>query len=80
MRTTVTNGTATSLQSLPVPAAGKTGTAQWSSTKIPHSWFTGFAPFDNPTITIVVVVEEGGDITMATPIARDILEWYLTPR
>ncbi len=80
MRTTVTNGTATSLQSLPVPAAGKTGTAQWNSNKVPHSWFTGFAPYDDPTITIAVIVEEGGDLSLAVPIAREILEWYLTPR
>ncbi|MFA5946783.1 MAG: penicillin-binding protein 2 [Patescibacteria group bacterium] len=80
MRTTVTNGTASSLQQLPVTAAGKTGTAQWNAKKVPHSWFTGFAPFDHPTIAIAVIVEEGGDATLATPVARDILQWYLTPR
>jgi len=78
MRTTVTNGTAGSLQSLPVLAAGKTGTAQWNATKVPHSWFTGFAPFNNPTIAIAVIVEEGGDVTLATPVAKDILQWYFT--
>ncbi|MFA5945431.1 MAG: penicillin-binding protein 2 [Patescibacteria group bacterium] len=77
MRTTVTNGTASSLQSLPVPSAGKTGTAQWNVNKVPHSWFTGFAPFDNPKIVLAVIVEEGGDITAATPVAKDILDWYL---
>lgn len=77
MRDTVTNGTASSLQSLSVPAAGKTGTAQWNTNKVPHSWFTGFAPFDNPRITIAVIVEEGGDVSAATPVARDILDWYL---
>lgn len=78
MRTTVTNGTAASLQSLPVQAAGKTGTAQWNVNKVPHSWFTGFAPFQNPTITIAVIIEEGGDTSLATPVARDILQWYFT--
>ncbi len=76
MRQTVTVGTARSLSTLPVPAGGKTGTAQWNANKPPHSWFTGFAPFDNPTITIAVLVEEGGNVTAATPIARDILDWY----
>jgi penicillin-binding protein 2 len=80
MRTTVTNGTARLLQDLPVPAAGKTGTAQWNVNKVPHSWFTGFAPFDHPTIAIAVIIEEGGDTTLATPVAKDILQWYLTPR
>jgi penicillin-binding protein 2 len=80
MRDTVTNGTARSLQSLPVDSGGKTGTAQWNVNKVPHSWFTGFAPFENPQITICVLVEQGGDITAAVPIARDILQWYFSQK
>lgn len=76
MRQTVTAGSARALQLVPVPVAGKTGTAQWSSTKAPHSWFTGFAPFDNPEIVITVLVEQGGDETAAVPITYDILTWY----
>lgn len=76
MRQTVTAGSARSLQSIPVPVAGKTGTAQWSSTKAPHSWFTGFAPFDDPEIVITVLVEQGGNETAAVPISHDILAWY----
>lgn len=76
MRETVTKGSASSLQSVPVPVAGKTGTAQWSSKEPPHSWFTGFAPYDNPSITITIVVENGGDTALAIPVAREILEWY----
>jgi len=78
MYDTVDYGSAKSMQSVPVPVAGKTGTAQWSTTKNPHSWFTGFAPFDNPEIVITVLVEEGAsDITdAAIPIARKFLEWY----
>jgi penicillin-binding protein 2 len=76
MRQTILNGTATSLQILPVSSGGKTGTAQWNANKVPHSWFTGFAPFENPSITIAVIVEEGGDMNLATPVARDILDWY----
>ena len=77
MRQTVTSGSARSMSSLPVEAAGKTGTAQWSSKKDPHGWFTGFAPYDNPEIVITVLVEEGkgGDIS-GTPIAREFLQWY----
>jgi penicillin-binding protein 2 len=78
MRRTVTIGTARSLSTLPVEAGAKTGTAQWNVNKVPHSWFTGFAPYDNPTITLAVLVEEGGDVTAATPIARDILDWYFS--
>jgi len=81
MRQTVTAGSARSLNILPVAAAGKTGTAQWSSKKAPHAWFIGFAPFDNPEISISVLVEEGREgSTMAAPIARDIMKWYFGGR
>lgn len=80
MRQTITNGSATSLQAVPVPVAGKTGTAQWATGRVPHSWFTGFAPYDNPTVCITVVVEEGGDQAFAIPIAREVLTWYFTNR
>jgi penicillin-binding protein 2 len=81
MRETVTLGSARSLSYLPVEAAGKTGTAQWSTKKSPHAWFTGFAPYNNPTIVITVLVEEGVEgSTIAVPIAKDILNWYFSPR
>jgi penicillin-binding protein 2 len=79
MRQTVTNGSATSLQSIPVAVAGKTGTAQWSSTRPNHSWFTGFAPYENPELVITVLIEEGGDTGIAIPVTRDILNyWFAT--
>jgi cell division protein FtsI/penicillin-binding protein 2 len=81
MRETVVNGSARSLQSVPVPVAGKTGTAQWSSKKDPHAWFSGFAPYDNPQIAIAVLVEEGREgSSVATPIAKEILTWYFGGR
>lgn len=77
MRQTVTAGSARSLGVLPVAAAGKTGTAQWSSKKANHAWFTGFAPYEHPEITITVLVEEGREGSeVAVPIAREILAWY----
>jgi len=79
MRMTVTDGSARSLSSLPVSAAGKTGTAQWSSQKPPHAWFTGWAPYENPEITITVLVDEGIEgSAAATPVAREFLQWYFT--
>ncbi len=80
MRQTITNGSATSMQSVPVAVAGKTGTAQWSHTSPPHSWFTGFAPYDNPEITITTVIEEGGNAALAIPVSREILDWYFAGR
>ena len=39
--------------------AGKTGTAQNPHGRT-HAWFTGYAPFDNPKICVVVFLEHGG--------------------
>lgn len=78
MRLTVTAGTAQILNSVPVPTAAKTGTAQTGSlTKPTHAWFTAFAPVDNPRIAITVMVEYGGEgSSAAAPIARDLLNGY----
>lgn len=81
MRQTVLSGSARSLSLLPVPVAGKTGTAQWHSQKENHAWFTAFAPYDKPTFAITVLVEEGGEgSSIAVPIARDILNYWFSER
>jgi len=81
MRQTITTGSARSLNTLPVEVAGKTGTAQWSTKKGPHAWFIGFAPYDKPQLVIMVLVEEGVEgSTISAPIAKDILNWYFSPR
>lgn len=77
MRQTVTYGSARSLDSMSVEVAGKTGTAQWSSKKENHAWFTCFAPYKSPEIVLTVLVEEGGEGTrISVPIAREVLEYY----
>ena len=43
-----------------VPTAGKSGTAELGGKGEPHSWFIGFAPVENPTVAIAVLVERGG--------------------
>ena len=79
MRQTITQGSAQSLQSVPVAVAGKTGTAQWSSTKNNHAWFTGFAPYDNPQIVMTILIEQGGEgSSVAVPIANEVLSWYFS--
>ncbi len=79
MRQAVTSGSARRLSLLDVDAAGKTGTAQWSSQKDPHAWFSGFAPYDDPEISFVILVEEGGEGSeVSVPIAFDILNWYFS--
>lgn len=80
MRQVVTQGTARSLNSLPFPVAGKTGTAQYgpNNSKL-HAWFTAYAPYDNPEIALAVLVEGGGEGNeVAVPVARQILEYYFS--
>lgn len=77
MRLTITDGTARSLGEVPVPVAGKTGTAQFNNNQQTHSWFVGFAPYDNPEIAIAVLVEGGGESSdSAVPAAKSfLLDW-----
>jgi len=77
MRQTVTAGTAQSLKTLPVEAAGKTGTAQIGTSNTTNSLFTSFAPFQNPEIALAIMVEGGGEgNSTAAPVAKDVLGWY----
>ncbi len=68
---------------------GKTGSTQVVSTATAekleqeerivktHSWFTGFAPRDNPEIVVTVLVEYGGTGgATAAPLAREIFRLY----
>jgi penicillin-binding protein 2 len=61
-----------------MPIAGKTGTAQVSQPgAAPIAWFGGFAPYDDPEIAVVVMVENGGQGSgVAAPIFRRIIERY----
>lgn len=70
----VKSGTGTNARIKNVKVAGKTGTAENSSGKS-HAWFIGFAPADNPTIAVAVILEEEGSTggKSAAPIARDII-------
>ena len=58
----------------PYDIAGKTGTAENPQGR-DHGWFVGYAPFNNPTVSVAVVVEQGGyGASSAVPIGRKILE------
>ena len=82
MRATVTVGTAQSLNTLPLPVAGKTGTAQFGTGNKTDGWFVSFAPYDDPKIAIIVLVEaqEGNEDYNTVPVAKDIYDWYFHER
>lgn len=77
MRDGVLSGSSRSLQSLPFTSAAKTGTAQYGNEGKTHSWFTVFAPYENPEIALTVLIEGGGEGNEAAlPAAKNILEWW----
>src|SRR3989344_1728010 len=85
MRQVVTKGSGTGfLDSVPVQVAAKTGTAQTGRTTSGgrdylYSWVTTFAPYENPEIVLVIMVEDVVEGEVATlPVARDVLSWYFS--
>ncbi len=78
MREVVTSGTACCRieEEVPVKVAAKTGTAE-SGGPIPHSWFSAFAPYENPDIVVIALVERAGEgAQYAGPAVRETLAWY----
>lgn len=60
--------------SFPVDIAGKTGTAENPHGR-DHGWFVAYGPFDNPSIVVAVVVENGGYGSQSSvPIGKKIFE------
>ena len=54
--------------------AGKTGSAE--AGEYTNGWFASFAPYENPEIAIVVMIENGNKGSYAAHIARDIMDEY----
>ena len=78
MRQTITSGTASSLNSLSKPIAGKTGTAQITGDKL-NSLFTSYGPYNNPEIAITIILEDiGENQSLAVRVANDFFSWYFS--
>ena len=74
--TTETGGTANSVfRGFNIEVGGKTGSTE-SDTGDINAWFVGFAPYDNPEIAVVVLVENGGHGYYTSEVARDIIGEY----
>lgn len=58
-----------------IGVGGKTGSAETSSGKV-NAWFTGFAPFDDPEIAVVVLVENGGHGYYTAEAVKEIMRQY----
>lgn len=59
-----------------IEVGGKTGTAQKGEKDTPNALFVGFAPFDSPEIAVVCVIENGGNSSIASYPARDVIAQY----
>ncbi len=60
----------------PINVAGKTGTAQTSLSRTNHALFVGFAPYENPEITIAVRIAYGYTSANAAGLASDVMKYY----
>ena len=59
-----------------VEVAGKTGTAQQVTTRPNHALFIGFAPYNNPEISIATRIAYGYTSHNAAEVSKDILAYY----
>ena len=63
-----------------IEVAGKTGSAEAGkdengNDKV-NAWFVCFAPYENPQVAVVVMIENGGHGNYAAEVARDVLTQY----
>ena len=73
--TSETGGTAYSVfKNFNIEVGGKTGSAQAGNDV--NAWFVGFAPFDDPEVVVVAMVEKGSHGSYTAEMARDILAEY----
>lgn len=89
MTSVVDKGTGRKARISGVQVAGKTGTAEVGTSgdeAAPHTWFTGFAPADDPKIAVAVFIKNGGQSgtegtgtggDVSAPIARSVIQAYL---
>ena len=71
-------GTGAWFAGLPVPVAGKTGTAENPHGQ-DHGWFIAYAPAEKPDLVIACIVEQGTyGATASGPVVYEVLEDYLT--
>ena len=59
-----------------VDVAGKTGTAQQSSSHPNHALFVSYAPYENPEISVTVRIVNGYSSDYAAQFTRDIIKYY----
>lgn len=75
--TSETGGTAYSIfKNFSIEVGGKTGSAQTGNGDNAHGWFLGFAPFDEPEIAVVIVIENAGHGSYTAEAAKEVIAQY----
>lgn len=78
MAEVVESGTGHRLQEAEYTSAGKTGSAEFGTNPADsHAWFTGFAPVEDPKVSVTIIIEgagTGGDY--AVPVAKRLFDAY----
>lgn len=72
-------GTAAGVAWMPISVAAKTGTAEIGKKDRVNSWFMGYAPYDDPKIGMVILMESGprANTIGGTYVASEIFRWIL---
>ncbi len=70
-------GTGSAARTPGVKVYGKTGSSENHMGELTHSWFAGFAKWDDSEISFVVFMENGGHGgSVAAPVAGKIIKYY----
>lgn len=60
-----------------IHTAGKTGSAESGGENRPHSWYTAYAPYEDPKIAVTVMFEKSGHGSeVSAPVVRNIFNYY----
>lgn len=77
MKNVIDNGSAAGVfRGYPITIGGKTGTAQVRDDKSENAVFTAFAPFSDPEVAAVCVIEQGSTGSDAGYAVRDVFNKY----
>ena len=78
LKEVVTQGTGSALSGQSYQAAGKTGSAEYTSARDSHAWFVGYASKEGTQDLVVSVVLEGAGTggAKAVPVAKAVFDAY----
>lgn len=76
MRGVITATNSHVFHDLDVSLAGKTGTAQQAKNRANHGLFIGYAPYDEPEISMAIRIAYGYSSNNASLVAKDICNYY----